>query len=306
MTAIQTKNRSIEISKPDKILFPEGEITKQDLAEYYNRIAEYMLPYLAGRPISLHRFPDGIEEEDFFQKKVPDYFPDWITRVEVETENGPQNQIIIDSADTLVYLADQGCITLHRWLSRSNNLHQPDLMVFDLDPPGENIEPVVNAARVIRDILDHCGLKPFVMTTGSKGLHIVCPLDASDDFNTVRDFTKSFADTLAKMYPDELTTKQRKNKRKGRVFLDYLRNAYGQTVVTPYAIRALPEAPVATPLDWDELSSSLSSRDYTIENIFQRLGQKNDPWIDMHKAAVDLSKANTWLSELESERDLGN
>jgi bifunctional non-homologous end joining protein LigD len=240
-----------------------------------------MLPHLADHPLSLQRLPGGIQAEGFYQKEIPDYFPDWIRRVSVEVKEDQtrQAQVVCDNVETLVYLANQACLTLHPWLSRADKLNHPDKLIFDLDPPGDEFEVVRFAAERLREMLQEVGLVPFVMTTGSKGLHVVAPLNWSADFDEVRAFVRQLADELARREPERLTTETRKEQRQGRVFLDYLRNAYGQTGVVPYTVRAKPGAPVATPLDWDELTDPrLHSQSYTLRNIFQRLGQKADPW----------------------------
>jgi bifunctional non-homologous end joining protein LigD len=277
-------SHTIELSNLDKVLFPDDGITKGDLIDYYQRIANIILPHLAGHPLSLQRFPNGIQAEGFYQKEISDYFPDWIRRVSVEVKEDQtrQDQVVCDNVETLVYLANQACITLHPWLSRADKLNHPDKLIFDLDPPGNDFETVRFAAGRLREMLQKAGLVPFVMTTGSKGLHVVVPLDQSADFDEVRAFVRQLADDLARREPERLTTETRKDQRHGRVFLDYLRNAYGQTGVAPYTVRAKPGAPVATPLDWAELADpQLHSQSYTVRNIFQRLGQKADPWQDM-------------------------
>lgn len=278
---IELNGRTIELSNLDKLYFPQDKLSKGDLVEYYQRIAEVMLPYLRERPLSLQRFPDGIEAKGFYQKEVADHFPDWIKRVlvPVESEDEQQTQVLCNDAATLVYLANQGCITPHAWLSRADNLRQPDRLIFDLDPPNGRFDLVLEAARSLRTALDGYGLTPFVMTTGSKGLHVTVPLDGRSDFDIVRDFARRLAEQLAEQKPEQFTTEIRKEKRNDRLFLDYLRNAYAQTAVAPYAVRPLPGAPVATPLDWEELQRpELHSQSYTINNIFKRLGQKDDPW----------------------------
>jgi bifunctional non-homologous end joining protein LigD len=289
---IKIGSRTIAVSNLDKPFFPEIGLTKGDLIDYYQRIAEIMLPHIVGHPLSLHRFPDGIAGEGFYQKEVPDYFPDWIGRVSVTVKETQQDQlqVVCENAETLIYLVNQACLTPHRWLSRVDKLNHPDKLIFDLDPPDHDFEPVRATARSLRAILQEIGLAPFVMTTGSRGLHVVVPLDRSADFDTVRAFARDLADTLAGRQPEQLTTAIRKDKRNGRIFLDYLRNAYGQTSVTPYAVRPKHGAPVATPLDWDELAaSSLHAQLYTVRNIFRRLGQKADPWrgIDEHARSLD-------------------
>lgn len=288
---------SVDVSRPDKVLFPGSGFTKSDLVAYYENIAAVMLPYTEDRPISMKRYPDGLKGDSFYQKEIPDYFFDWIDRVRVKTEDGSQQQVMVNKAATLVYLADQACIAPHTWLSRKGSLDRPDKMVFDLDPPKGDFDKVRNAALVLKDALEDIGLVPFVMITGSRGVHVVVPLDARKDFDYVRDFAHRFCEALAGREKD-LTVEQRKKNRRGRIFLDYLRNAYGQTSVAPYAVRAREGAPVAAPLDWDELKSrKLGSQTYNIKNIFKRLGQKGDPWKGMGRHARSLSKPAKALEE---------
>jgi bifunctional non-homologous end joining protein LigD len=282
---------TVEVSNLDKVLFPDDGITKGELIDYYRHIAETMLPHLADHPLSLQRFPNGITAEGFYQKETPDYFPDWIRRVSIEVKEDQtrQAQVVCDNVETLVYLANQACITLHPWLSRADKLNHPDKLIFDLDPPGNDFEVVRFAAGRLRERLQEVGLVPFVMTTGSKGLHVLAPLDRSADFDEVRAFVRQVADDLARREPERLTTETRKDQRQGRVFLDYLRNAYGQTGVSPYTVRAKSGAPVATPLEWTELADpQLHSQRYTLRNIFHRLGQKADPWQDLRDHARSL------------------
>lgn len=295
---------TITVERADKLLFPDDDITKGDLVDYYLKMAETMLPHMKDRPLTMQRFPDGIEGDGFYQKEAPDYFPGWVRRVSIRVEGSgaDQDQIICDDAATLAYLADQACITPHIWLSRADKLDHPDKLIFDLDPPTDDFAAVRQAARDVHSILEEIELPGYLMTTGSRGLHMVVPLDRSADFDTVRDFAHDLADVLAARHPERLTTAQRKEKRGDRLFLDYLRNSYGQNSVTPYAVRALPGAPVATPLDWDELGNSgLTSQRYTMKNIFQRLGQKEDPWASMMRHAHSLDKARERLAKIEAD-----
>ncbi len=292
--SIKVGRRSIAVSSLDKVLFPAhggaGAVTKGELIEYYRQVAPVMLRYLKGRPISLQRYPNGIDEKGFYQKEMSDYFPEWIDRARIEVlETGEiQEQVVCNDAATLVYLANQNTITLHPWLSRADRLYHPDKLIFDLDPPGE-FEAARRTARLMRDLLLELGLQPFVMTTGSRGLHVVTPLDRKADFDTVRDFARDLADLLARRHPDALTVEMRKDEREGRVFLDYLRNAYASTAVAPYAVRARPGAPVATPLEWEELDDlALRSDTYTLRTLPARLARVGDPWRDMRRRARGL------------------
>jgi len=302
--ALEVDGHTIEISNRDKLLFPESDITKGDVIDYYRRIASIMLPHMKGRPLTMQRFPDGIEGGGFYEKKAPDYFPPWIRRVSimVEGENEEQEQITCEDEATLTYLANQACLTHHIWLSQADRLHQPDKLIFDLDPPTEAFEPVRQAAYDLRDLLEEVGLRPYLMTTGSRGLHVVVALDRSAGFDAVRSFARDLAQVLADRFPERLTIEQRKAKREGRLFLDYLRNAYGQNSVAPYSLRAKPGAPVATPLDWSELhDQELGSQSYTIQNVFRRMGQKEDPWQEFGRRSQALEDAQQKLSEINCE-----
>ena len=281
---------NIELSNQDKVLFPEQSITKGDLIGYYKRIGETMIPFMSGRPVTMHRFPDGISKEGFYQQEMPDYFPDWIERVTVKKkEGGTIPRVICSKTADLIYLANQACITPHIWLSQKGCLNYPTRMLFDLDPSDDDFKPVCQGALLLGELLLSRKLNPFVMTTGSKGLHVVVPLNGRQDFDTVRESAKKMAELAASKKPDQFTTEQRKNKRQGRLYLDVSRNAYGQTAVAPYAVRPIEGAPVATPLDWDELrKGNLTAQKYNIKNIFRRLAQKRNPWKDLDKRSTTL------------------
>jgi bifunctional non-homologous end joining protein LigD len=293
--------RSVETSNEDKILFPDVGLSKGELIDYYERIAEHLLPHLKDRPLVLQRFPDGIGRQGFYQKQVQTYFPDWITtvRVEVAVSDGSQELVVCDRKATLGYLANQACITLHPWLSRRDRIHHPDLLVIDLDPPQDDFEAARRAALRVRDLFDELELPTFPKLTGSQGVHVVVPLDRSGDFDSVRAFARSAMRLLAARHPDELTTEQRKHKRRGRLYLDVGRNAYGQTAVAPWSVRPLPGAPVATPLAWKELERrGIGPRDYTVKNAFRRLAQRPDPWAGLRRRARSLGPARERLERL--------
>jgi bifunctional non-homologous end joining protein LigD len=296
---VRVGNYDVEITNKDKVLFPDDGITKGDLIDYYQRIADVMLPYMKGRPITMHRFPDGINDEGFYQQEVSDYFPDWIKRIDLVKENGKIIHLICDNAATLVYLANQACITHHVWLSRDDKINYPDMLIFDLDPSSDDFNAVRQAALYLRELLSELGLESFAKTTGSRGVHIITPLDRSIIFDKVRVFAQDVARVLANRYAEKVTDEQRKKKRGSRVFIDTLRNSYGQTVVAPYAVRAKPGAPVATPLDWDELANKkINSQSYTIKNVLMRLSKKRDPWQGMWHHAYSLREAIDKLDNL--------
>ena len=290
---------SVDITHPEKVLFPGDGITKADLASYYEDVFEWMLPHIAGRPLSLQRFPDGIGKHGFFHKDVPDYFPGFVRRVELPKADGTVTHAVASDARTLVYLVGQNTITPHVLLSRADRLWQPDRLVFDLDPPGDDFAAVRRAARWTGDLLREIGLAPFAQVTGSRGIHVWVPLRRRAHFDDVKAFAREAAAVLAARHPDELTVEFRKAKRGGRILVDVMRNAYAQTAVPPYAVRPRPGAPVATPLEWEELSSSKLRPDgWTVETVLGRLASKGDPWADIQSSARGLSRPARRLAAL--------
>lgn len=271
--------KGLEISKKSKVFFPDSNITKGELVEYYMKIAHVILPYLKNRPITMHRFPDGIEGKNFYQKDTPEYFPEWIETAAVKKKNGTVTHVICNNTDTLAYIANQACITPHTWLSRTSDLNKPDKMVFDLDPSDNDTEKVKNAAFTLKKLLEVEGFSPCIMTSGSRGFHIVVFLIPGADFEKTRKYAQHIAQKAVTASPESFTVEQRKNKRGSRVFIDINRNAYAQTSVTPYSVRARKSAPVAVPIEWHEASNpSMTPDRYNIRNIFRRLEHKEDPW----------------------------
>jgi bifunctional non-homologous end joining protein LigD len=291
----------VELSNTAKALFPDDGITKGDLVAYYRSVAETMLPLLRDRPVSMTRFPDGITKNGIVQKNVPAYFPDWITRARVRKEGGSLQQVVCDKPATIVYLANQACIELHAFLSRLDHIDEPDQLIFDLDPPdaGRFGDVRVCALR-LRDLLTgELGLPAFVKTTGGRGLHIHVPLNAREDFDTVREFAREVAGLLAARNPDLVTTEQRKDKRGARIYADIMRNAYAQLAVAPYSVRARPGAPVATPLSWDELDDEgLHPGQFTLRTVPDRIreaGWKGGPWTGMARRRPGVARARESL-----------
>jgi bifunctional non-homologous end joining protein LigD len=276
---------TIEITRPDKVLFPDGGITKGDVVDYYRQIAPVMLPHLRGRPLAMERYPDGIESQGFYQKKAARYYPAWITTARLAKQDGSVRYVVCNNAATLVYLANQAVITPHTWLSRADKPDYPDQMIFDLDPPEGGFDAARRAALTLREILERRRLRAFVKTTGARGLHVLVPLDRRKAFNELRELAREIAGELADSDPRHLTMEVRKSKRAGRVFIDIARNAYGQTAAPPYAVRPRDSAPVATPLSWEEVKNPhLSPEQFNIRNIFDRLKRTGDPWKKARKS----------------------
>ncbi len=295
--------RTIDVSSVDKVYFPDAGVTKGDVLDFYARIAQTAIGYLEGRPVAVKRHPDGIDGPGFFQKEADEHFPGWIRREDVpKREGGHLDHVVGDEPATIVYLANQGTIELHPWLSRIDALEHPDQVVFDLDPPAGDADAARQAARRVRDLLTEVGVDSLVKTSGSAGYHVHVRIPRDHDFETTRRFAADLAGLLATRHPDELTDEQRKPERRGRVFVDYLRNAYGQTAVAPYSLRARDGAPVATPVAWDELGST-DPGDYTIANLFRRLGQRPDPWADAWDDLQDLDGARARLDDLLDAAD---
>lgn len=292
---ISINKKSIELSNLDKIFYPDKKYSKEDVIKYYQKIADYMLPHVKDRLLALQRFPNGIKKSGFYQKEASDYFPRWLKIKKVSLEKGgSQNLVVIEKRADLIYLVDQATLVFHIWQSRKQHVNKPNKIVFDLDPPHHNgFKMVKFAAYKLKDIFEKKRLNVFVMTTGSKGLHVVIPIKPKYEFDKIREFAKKISMKLADKYPDKLTIEVRKEKRKGRVFLDYSRNAFGQTCVAPYSLRAIKNAPIATPIGWHELPSLDNSQKYNLSNIFKRLGQKEDPWKNIYKKAKNLKIITT-------------
>ncbi len=296
---------SIEISHPDKVLYPRSgsrpPVTKRDLVDYYREVAPVMLRHLADRPLMLERYPRGIEEHGFVQKEMGQVLPGWADRVEVAKEGGRLTHAVAGHVRDLAWLANQDVTTIHAFLSRRPRLERADLLVVDLDPPGEgHFDLVRETARRVRAALDDLGLPSYVQTTGSRGLHVVVPLRAEEGFDEVRSFGRDLAAHLAGKDPDRLTVQARKEKRAERLYLDVMRNGYAQTFVAPYAVRARPGAPVATPLAWDEVDDATLRPDgFTLADVLRRVADNGDPWAEMGRHRRSLARPRAALARID-------
>ena len=285
------------ITHPEKVLFPEDGITKGELAAYYEAIAPVMLPHLCGRPVTMERYHRGIGEKGFFQKDVSKGFPEWLQRVEVPKKGGTVHHPIVCDAQALVWLANQNSITPHVWPSRVPHLHYPDVCVFDLDPAHEEPEVLRDAALALRDLLTELGLESWVKTSGSKGFHIVVPLDAKAEFGTVGGFAQRVGTILVSRHPDHLTQEFSKADRGGRILVDTGRNGYSATFAAAYAVRAKNGAPVSAPCTWSELQrGEVTPRTFTLRGMKDRIRSVGDLWSEVPGRTQSLTAAIAILS----------
>jgi len=297
----------VEITNPGKVLFPADGITKGELVAYYQTVAPRMLPLISGRPVTMQRFPDGIGKGGFLQKQIGRHFPDWIGRVTAPNRRTRQATVreevtypVCRTPDDLAYLANQGCLTPHVWLSRAPDIHHPDQMVFDLDPASDDLGVLRAAAAGLRGLLTELGLAAFLKSSGSRGLHVVVPLVPAADTDTVKLFSIAVAEALAARHPGDFTTEGRIANRDGRLYLDIGRNGYAQTMAAPYAVRALAGAPVSMPLDWSELDAFVPGG-HILRTVGERLAAP-DPWAGLDAAATRLEEPGARLARLAERR----
>ena len=252
---LKVGRRDVRFTHPDKVLFPRAKLTKLDLARHYERVAPVMLPYVKDHPLALQSYPGGIEGKGFFVKAVPDYFPDWVERVTVPKRGGTITHALAADAATLVYLAGQNVVTPHQWLSRADEPKQPDRLIIDFDPSKEGgFADVRAAARDAGERLRDAGLATYAMVTGSRGVHVVCPLRRGPGFGDTHTFARAVAEQMVEADPKHLTLEYKKADREQKIFVDVNRNAYAQHAVAPYGVRPRDRAPVAVPIHWEELS----------------------------------------------------
>ena len=288
--ALKVGRRTVRFTHPDKVLFPQAGITKRDLAKHLEAAAALMLPYVKERPLALQVFPDGIERPGHFMKAVPGHFPDWVARATVPKRGGTVTHVLANDAATLVYLAGQNVVTPHLWLSRADEPRTPDRLILDFDPSGGGFADVRAAARDAGDRLRDAGLVPYAMVTGSRGVHVVCPLRRGPGFGDVHRFARALAEEMVAADPRRLTLEWKKVDRGSKIYVDVNRNNYAQHAVAPYAVRPKPKAPVAIPLEWDELADrSLKPDGWTVKNAGRRL-EGRDPWRGMARHARTLPR----------------
>jgi bifunctional non-homologous end joining protein LigD len=287
------------ITHPEKILFPDDGITKGDLAGYYEAIAPVMLPHLRGRPVTMERYPAGIGKKGFWQKDVSKGFPEWLQRVEVPKKDGVVHHAIVTDVRSLLWMTNQNTVTQHVWTSRVPDLDHPDICVFDLDPSVDDADAVRAAAIELRDLLDELTLPSWIKTTGSKGFHIVVPLDGKTPVDVVARFANTVGALFVKRAPDRLTQEFSKADRRGRIYVDTGRNGYSATFAAAYTVRAKPGAPISAPCTWTEVErGDVDPQTFTIRNMDARVANVGDVWADMRRRGRSLNSAIAKLRQL--------
>jgi bifunctional non-homologous end joining protein LigD len=289
------------ITHPEKVLFPDDGITKGDLAGYYETIAPVILPHIKGRPITMERYPAGIGKKGFWQKDVSKGFPEWLERVEVPKKDGVVHHPVITDERSLLWVTNQNTITQHVWISRVPDLYYPDICVFDLDPSTDDAAEVRGAAVGLRDLLGELGLPSWVKTSGSKGFHIVVPLDGTAKMGEVARFANTVGRVLVSLAPDHLTQEFAKVDRKGRIYIDTGRNGYSATFAAAYTVRAKPGAPVSAPCTWDEVErGTVHPGSFNLRNMPARIKKAGDIWADLLSKTPSLKRPIEKLKRMAS------
>jgi bifunctional non-homologous end joining protein LigD len=288
----------VRLTHPERVLWPDDGLTKRDLYDYFGAVADAMLPHIRDRPVSMQRFRGSIADGGFFQKDLPRGAPDWLARVEVGKRGGSVCHLLANDRPSLLWLAQQGCVTPHVFPRRADRLDRPDRLVIDLDPSTDDFDAVRRAALACGDALRERGLEPFAMVTGSRGIHVVTPLKRTRDVGDVLAWARAFAAELADAGvggADLLTTEFRKEKRGDRIYVDVARNGPAQMVVPPYAPRPRAGAPVATPLRWEELDDAgLRPDAWSMRTVLERLDALGgDPWAAIAAAARPLPRSTS-------------
>lgn len=286
--------KTVNLTNLNKIYWPNDNITKGDLLAYYEEMGDFILPYLKDKPISMNRFPNGIEGQSFFQKDVdPSKIPSYLKTTEVYSESTDKtiDYLLCNDLPSLLYIANLGSIEINPWLSTYKKPEKPEFVVLDLDPNGAQWEDVIAVAHTARAVLDRGDIEAFIKTSGSTGLHIVINVGAKYDYEIARSFVQFIAELVQQEHPDTTSMVRDPKKRKGLIYLDYLQNKEGQTIAAPYSARPKPMATVSTPISWDEVDNDLSIQDFTIFNIYDRVTTINDPWEKIFSSKVDIKKA---------------
>ena len=294
----------IELSSPDRVLFPGDGVTKGDLFEYYRAVAQAIVPHLRDRPFTMKRWREGIAGQAFFQKQAPKGIPKWLPTRQFRTfprEGGSRlvDFPLVNDVDALLWMVQMHCIDMNAWYSRVDKPHRPDFVLFDLDPPDEpdGFEHAIEVAHLIRRLLDELGLPGYVKTSGADGIHVVAPITRRSTFEQTYDFAEGASRLLERRHDGLVTTEWLKKKRRG-VLVDHRQNGWGKTIASVYSVRPKPGAPVSTPLHWDELRTGLTPRDFTMEVVLRRIDEHGDLFAPVLEDPRPLAPAAKALTEL--------
>jgi bifunctional non-homologous end joining protein LigD len=292
--------RALKFTNLNKLYYPDDGVTKRDVINYYDAVADLILPHLIDRPLSLKRYPNGIKEEYFFQKHTPDAYPSWLRTELIDSDHaGAINYVFAQDRASLLYLANLGCIDQNPWMSRIGSLDNPDFVLIDLDPQECPFEMIVEAAVMVKQVLDEIGLKGYPKTTGGDGMHVYIPVEPIYTYEETRTFADLISRLVTRQKPQMFTTPRSVSKRqKNRVYFDYLQNAKSKTISAPYVLRAYPGAPVATPLEWSEVRPGLHPKQFTIFNVRERFAEKGELFRGVLDAPQNLYDALPKLEKL--------
>ncbi|WP_126973960.1 DNA ligase D [Gynurincola endophyticus] len=285
-------NDKVNITNPDKLYWPQEKITKGDVINYYNEMADYVMPYVIDRPQSLRRNPDGIKNTGFFQKNVAGQVPDWIKTQKIKSKSTEESieYMLCQNKDTLLFMANWGCIEINPWSSRVGTINHPDYIIFDLDPNEASLKNLITTAKKVKEILDQLGINAYLKTSGGKGLHIYIPVKPVYTYTQTRNFSQTISEAVHAALPDITSLERSPDKRKGKIYLDYLQNGKGKTMASPYSLRPRESATVSTPLNWKELNARLDPKKFTIKTIPIRVKKKGDLWKNFFNDAIDLNE----------------
>jgi len=290
----------LHLTNQNKVYFPKDGITKGDIIHYYNEVSELILPYLKDRPESMNRFPNGIDSPSFYQKDVDvDKIPKWLKTKKVfsESNNADIDYLICNNKETLLYMANLGCIEMNPWNSTTKHIQNPDWLVIDLDPAGNDFSPVITTALVVKEVLDELETECLCKTSGASGLHIYIPLGAKYDYDSIKILGELIAKEVQSRLPDITSIERSIKKRKNKLYIDFLQNRRGQTLAAPYSVRPKPGATVSTPLEWSEVNEKLHPSQFTIKNVLKRFEKKGDLWTPVLSKGADIKKIIHKLEE---------
>jgi bifunctional non-homologous end joining protein LigD len=299
------ETKTVKLSSPDRVLFPDDGITKGDVFAYYEQVANTLVPHLRDRPFTMKRYPHGITGEVFFQKQAPKHLPDWIPTRQFRTwrrEGGSRlvDFALVNSPEAVLFMVQNNCIDMNAWYSRVDKPHRPDFVLFDLDPPDGGFELAIEVAQLIRELLDDVGLPGYVKTSGADGIHVVAPIARRATFEQTYAFAEQASRLLERRHPGKVTTEWLKKKREG-VLVDHRQNGWGKTIASVYSVRPKPGAPVSTPLHWDELTPGVRPRDFSMEIALARIERHGDLFAPVLEEPRPLGSAAARLERLVSK-----